>query len=321
MKIEDINYSSLGQMQGLWFRKLHETLKIHPYIAIGALIAILAAASILVRHPFPLYILILIGIIYYRKSRAYREPIWREFAEANGWKYTLADAAALYYVPPALISVGNGQKLGDVVHADINGHKCDIYKYEFSTGSGKSKQFHFYTIVCVTVARSFPHLVLDSKRSRSLFNPDAAFVGSVVPPNKAKLEGNFHDYFQLYYEKGENIDALSVITPDVMQTLIDSNQAQDIEVSGKHIYFMAHSDQRTASELPALLNSVDVLANEIGHKAKTIQYKTAVPDHAVLTQAANKHFKNKETRRNITYAIMFAVGMIGFIVYVVISGF
>jgi len=44
------------------------------------------------------------------------------------------------------------------------------------------------------------------------------------------LEGDFNDYFKLRLRKGQEVDALAIIAPDIMQTLISYNKGEDIEL-------------------------------------------------------------------------------------------
>jgi hypothetical protein len=80
---------------------------------------------------------------------------------------------------------------------------------------------------------------------------------------RLNLEGDFNDYFSLQIEKGQEIDALSVITPDVMQKLVDYNQAEDIEILATNLYFMCGHDRRDYQHMQSFLQSITELSVQI----------------------------------------------------------
>ena len=78
-----------------------------------------------------------------------------------------------------------------------------------------------------------------------------------------QLEGDFQDYFSLQIEKGQEIDALEILTPDVMQALVSYNQREDIEILGDGLYFIATGDDRTPESVQKLVGSTVELSGQI----------------------------------------------------------
>lgn len=296
MKLNKIDYTPLKAMDKPRIKLFSKLEKIGVYSYFGLLAVTifvpLRAGGFTSFIPFLIVAFVLVGGYLGGFALAQKNTIWKAFAQANGWGVTPGELATVHFVPPSLLDAGSKRKLGDIVHADIDGHMCSVYTYEFVTGSGKSRQNHYYTIARVMLPKVFPHLILDSKKSYAIQDKGKADV-------PVKLEGDFNDYFTLSHEKGGHIDALSIIAPDVMQTLIDNNAAQDIEIADQSAYFMMHTDHRTIKSLPKLFASVDALSDELVHKAKTLHDKSDTPANFVhITQAASEYFKSGE--RTIT---------------------
>lgn len=272
-------------MNSAWSETLRDIFKVSPYVSIVILILVSCVAFYFFgQFAFVGIVLIYGGIssrILKRKAK-----IWRDFAAANGWYVIEKTQVDPFYIPPGIAGQGHSAKMGDVVHAQIDEHECDVFMYQFTVGSGKSSQTYFYTIARVTLARQFPHIILDSKQTWSLRDKTDA-------KDSMKLEGDFSQYFNLFYRKDDQINALSVITPDVMQTLIEYDKSQDIEISGNYLFFMVNSDLRNPTALPYLFKSVDALSDEIAHKATTIQYKTSEsPSGNALAPVVGQYMKS-----------------------------
>lgn len=146
---------------------------------------------------------------------------------------------------------------------------------------------------------------MDSKYSRALKKRGEAV-------DVARLEGDFNKYFSLYFRKDDQINALSIITPDIMKTLIDFNTNQDIEVIDENLFFMSYADQRNANVLPSLFKSVDALANEIRHKSKTIRFITDKScQERMMTAKNNQYFQKSwnlsDILRTVTIVLLVAI--------------
>ena len=258
-----------------WHTALSQTFKIPPIVTVGLAVGL---AILMIRYGGIVGFVVLTTLygLMTQKAIHAKDQVWRKFAAANDWYCMPGNTASRSLIPPGLPIVGSRSRMGDVVRVEFEGHVCDVFMYHFTTGSGKSRKTHYYTVAHVELARVFPHIIVDSKRTGALINRGMA-------RRRVKLEGNFDQHFSLYCKEDEHILALSVITPDIMQTLIHKNPLQDIEIIGQDLFFMMASDHRSPQALPRLLASVDALADEIAHKAKTIRYKTS-PQAATVSR-------------------------------------
>jgi hypothetical protein len=77
------------------------------------------------------------------------------------------------------------------------------------------------------------------------------------------LEGDFNDYFTLQIEKGQEVNVLEILTPDVMQTLVNLSQKEDVEIMVDGLYFIQSGDARTPEATRKLVQSVAGLSGQI----------------------------------------------------------
>ncbi|WP_431278192.1 hypothetical protein [Leifsonia poae] len=149
-----------------------------------------------------------------------------QFARANGLAYSpVADAPGY---AGAIFHEGSARRILDRLTATA-GRYFDVGNYEYTTGSGKSRQVHRWGYLAVQLDRPMPHLLLDAKSNNGLFGatnlPDV-FARS----QRLSLEGDFDRYFTLYCPAKYQRDALYFLTPDLMALFIDEAQAFDVEV-------------------------------------------------------------------------------------------
>lgn len=189
------------------------------------------------------------------RVRKLRDGVWEEFAAANGWKLDLVNSPDVI-IPPS-VQFGYGQQWSPVIQAQFGGFFCDLLAYTCVTGQGRSQRTHNFTIACTSLPRTMPHMLLLSKKSRADVQRD------LLDAETLKLEGDFEDYFSLQIEKGQEIDALEIITPDVMQALVQYGQAEDIEILGTNLYFILGRDDRDYKDMQVIIGSLAELTGVI----------------------------------------------------------
>jgi flagellar biosynthesis protein FliQ len=250
-----IDYSPLDKMHHSGWHVFKNAFK--GYII--AVFLIVTAISIgLVFTPadqLSIIVIILYGGLMTAKINSYKNEIWQEFATINGWA-TAKKISSPDFLPPST-NYGHSQSYGVVVKSRLGSINCDIYTYDTTTGEGKYQTTHYFTIACVPLPDKASHIILNSKK-------DKADIHTKFPNYEPlKLEGNFNDYFNLLLPKGQEIDVLALITPDVMQTLINSNSDEDIEINDQWLYFILRSDKRDTDSVKRLIESVEALSAQI----------------------------------------------------------
>jgi hypothetical protein len=206
------------------------------------------------------YILVLIN--------RYKNQIWQEFGRVNGWpvepKVFEPDS-----LPPSL-NYGHSFIFSPVLKAQLETVAADLFTFKCTTGEGKYSQDHFFTVATVALPAALPHLMLLSRSS----HPDAH--ENIDNHTQLQLEGDFGKYFKLIVQSGQQIDVLRVLTPDVMQALIQYNQTEDIEINASRLYLILKNDKRDYKNLPPFLQSIVGLSSQITENIKLSTVATPV---------------------------------------------
>ncbi|HVX57716.1 MAG TPA: hypothetical protein VHA37_08355 [Candidatus Saccharimonadales bacterium] len=193
--------------------------------------------------------------------------MWKKFAQANNWRCTdgggdlppsLHFGANYTFTPSIEMDMGNGlvcQLFG--CSWDEEYSRGALGRIDRALGGHRTLTSHYYTVASVRLQQDLPHIMLRNKTSKVKDRTE------MTNATDLQLEGDFNKYFKLQIEKGQQVDALQVLTPDVMQTLLTYSSREDIELSGKLLSFIIGGDKRDAADVQALIRSVFALTTQI----------------------------------------------------------
>jgi hypothetical protein len=205
------------------------------------------------------------------------------FARANAMSYLPALGA--HSLPGMIFGIGNSRMATDVVRGE-RPRFVEFANYEYTNGSGKSKNTHKWGYVAVKLDVPLPHIVLDATGNNGLF-------GSNLPATFDKdqrlgLEGDFDRYFSLYCPEGYEADALYLFTPDIMARFIDNAAALDVEIVDDWLFLYAKRDFSTLD--PAtwgwLFSVVGALLDKFAQWARWRDDRLRAPAAAVTDAAS-----------------------------------
>jgi hypothetical protein len=133
-----------------------------------------------------------------------------------------------------------------------------------------------YMIQAVELPAKFPHVFVVSKQNKKKKISDPGNLWSLAskldPAQRLQnLEGDFGKYFEVYTPHKESgglvfkkeIDALRVLTPDVMLVLRDNGFNFDYEIYGNYLYVIHEPNLLTAAELENFISSLNAALSEI----------------------------------------------------------
>ena len=174
--------------------------------------------------------------------------------------------------------------------------------YQKNTPGKKDATFSLrYIIQAIELPSSVPHIFIASKQlgRKRLVAPSNlwSLVNKLDPSQKLQdLEGDFGKYFDVYTAHQpsdglvykQEIDALRVLTPDVMLTLRDNGFNFHYELHGNYLYVIHEPDMLTAAELESFVISVDAALSEL------------------LPQLTNHNFSHDNKQLNIRRTAMTA---------------
>jgi hypothetical protein len=169
-------------------------------------------------------------ISYYRsrKERGFMQRI----AETLGFSYQQnGDAKA------SNAKGLSGGQIYDVISGTHNDIPVAAFTYRVLTG-GKNKYWSYMTVFETPVQISLPDIVLQPNE----FDLDAAANMALTRTSlfggyeTVSLEGDFGKYFILHVAKGAHVEALEILTPDIMADMIDHFRSYGLEFSNDTLY-------------------------------------------------------------------------------------
>ena len=177
--------------------------------------------------------------------RAYMSTLFmKQFARANNFTY--AHTGSLVGLDGALFQKGNGRKLTNVVSGTYKDNPIRIFYYEFSTGSGKNRRNHSYTICEIEYKGSLPSITVEEAG----FWDANEFLTS--GQKKLQLHNEFDKHFALYVQSDYEIEALEIFTPEVVEALILRAKSFEFGFQGHHLYIYSRGEISTRKRLEEL---------------------------------------------------------------------
>ena len=256
-KTKDINFSAITHTSDLSFIAFRDYK--WQYVAI-----IISTIAILALGLGGMFAIIFLAAGFYFGGEIVKKKrnIFQQFAQDTNWTYT---PIAMTQPPTGIRWAGRSPQYEHAVTGEFAGSYFVLYKYTYTVGSGKSSSDYPTTVIEFQLPTDFPYMLLDSK------NNSRGAVHIPKASQKISLEGNFDAEFQMYAKDNQQIDALSVITPDVMQTVLDTGSRYDIEIYKNRLYLYAEGDLRSAASIDKLFLGAEKILAELQHKAKTFR--------------------------------------------------
>lgn len=128
-----------------------------------------------------------------------------------------------------LFQHGSSREAEHVIGGSKDGCDAQLFDYEYTTGSGKDKTTHNYSVCVLTVAQDFKSLFI---RTESFLDRIAGAVGF----DDIDFESN--EFSNKYYVKSSDKKfAYDVIHPQMMEFLLNAGEIPEIEISGRHMAF------------------------------------------------------------------------------------
>lgn len=226
-------------------RKLHSyTWRTYWYLLVGIGIF----ASVMAFNTNIILVLILLVVSYVAvllyATTSYNEAQYRAFANQNGLKLVGNEDADTSFERVGLIfEIGNSYQVNNII-VGPNVMLCHLSYRALPIGGDilalgtKYDMSYHATVLSLELPAVCPHLVLDARWDR--FHARANLLTDC---EKIELEGDFPDYFTVFMQKGSSAEALSILSPDVMQRLIELDSTYSLELVGNRAIFVLEQDQ------------------------------------------------------------------------------
>jgi hypothetical protein len=172
--------------------------------------------------------LLLFGYIYLLDR--IRHEFMRQFAAANSFAYSRK--GSLEGLDGSLFQIGHNKSVQDVIRGNYHSAPLLLFTYTYQTQSGKESQTHNFTVFRFQVNANMPDILLEN-RSHEF---GESLLNKVSQKVTLELEGDFNKYFSLYVPDGYEIEALQVLTPNIMVDLEEKCHSLSIEIVKDQLY-------------------------------------------------------------------------------------
>lgn len=142
-----------------------------------------------------------------------------------------------------------------------------------------------YAGVEIWLPKTLPHIYLDNTRGTKTRGPRVSFSNN----DRLSLEGDFDKHFQLFCHAKYRTLVLSIITPDIMLTIVKAGGVYDIEIDGQYLRIISTKRNNLRSQdKTELENIARLLIEEIEHKLKSWSKQDQVESRQARLQARDE---------------------------------
>lgn len=210
-----------------------------------------------------------------------------EFAKDNEFTYKASGQIKLMS-GTIFAGYGKSASISSLVEGKLaNGQLFSLLSYSFDAAPRDKKIKDIFKIrvsktdtyrvstIRFEVNKKLPHIILDSRENDLFGYSKLPLIHKRSSFDRLELEGHFNDYYTLFYTVSGNKKinkpayVLSLLSPDLMEWLINSNIKYDIELVGNKIFI--HAPFKSIQEyevVNGLFSAANMLASRMEQALK-----------------------------------------------------
>jgi hypothetical protein len=215
--------------------------------------------------------LILIYGWIYRLKKQFEEAFLQEFATTNNFTFDKAGSVDETY--GSIFREYGSQSVSDVVSGTYSNSSFKLFLYELRVGSGRNQHVYEDTVIELDLHGQLPNLLMVNKKSH--FN-ELNLAKSFGIQNKFSLEGDFNQFFTLYGQPDNQIEALEVFSPDTMALMEFESKHYNVEFAGNRIYIYVNGFIHDINTLNQVFMLAKKLTDKIAPLAGRLQNDSAI---------------------------------------------
>lgn len=205
-------------------------------------------------------------------------------AAPKGWQPLPLDFLTLSQsLPSYLVNRGVDQQFDLAFQTVIDGVSVKFFHFQYSiittatdpqTGATTTdRQTYDHNVFQATLEKSYPQVLL---MPHGMFSR-IANLDEAHGLQRISLEGNFNDHFDTYIAPNSQIEALSLLAPDVMAQLLDITHDTTFDCYGQSLTMVHKASMMTPAEAEAGLQSLISLVKNIENKTTVSQFASPAP--------------------------------------------
>jgi hypothetical protein len=222
-----------------------------------------------------------------------RQEAMATLASQQGWTALANDTSLAQYLPTYLQGLGRQWGIAgntrrteaayDMAYqATVASRPVVFFQYEYTefvreydpaTETSQEQAYsYFFIVLHASLPASFTNILL---LQRSFLSKLKNF-GEHSGLQQIRLEGDFNKTFDTYIAPNSQVEALSLLTPDVMQQMMNIAPNPSLQVNGPSLFVSLESKYLTPDVIQPLLQNVAALLAKIESKA-SVQLAAAAP--------------------------------------------
>jgi hypothetical protein len=250
--ILDETIDDVSQSTWIFIRTKYKSLAL-AVLTISIVLAIIGGVGLFMQNDYSYLLWLAIGILiifYIYVQKNVQRLFMQQFAQANG--YTYQDSADISDKSGYIFNIGHSRLIQNYVSGTYQNCPIDLFDYQYTIGGGKNSETIRKTVFEINFNLPLPHITLKNHELMDLsWNLE-----------KVKLEGDFADKFDLFVQKGFEIEALEIFTPDLMSK-IEDNWRFKLEFIQTKLYLYAAGTVTRKTDLQNFYDAVKYLITKL----------------------------------------------------------
>ncbi len=237
----------------------------HVYVTISGISVTGSGLSFFLVIYFLSLIVAILGFILFMGTREMvLNAYLKDLAQLNG--FLLEKYPLLFPSKSRLIERGRRKGMSVSFRDRIYGKKeqidVEFIHFSFSYQVGKNTKTEQYLILSFDFHKPIPDIILSQGNS---FDTESW-------QRSLRLEGDFHKHYSVYVPEEHEIEALQILTPEIMQLCVDKDFNGSIETAGNKLFVYIQQSTQEADAVIKLFTFGARLASALYPRIQNLKY-------------------------------------------------
>lgn len=205
----------------------------------------------------------LVTWVYRKFTQLFENLFFQQFAKNHNLTYSKSEN--LHDSECALFNIGHSPYFSNVFTGELHNVPLKLFNYIYTVGSGKHKQYKYFTVIRVTYNFKLPPvlLVVDNQYFGGI---KAQFKNSVKIKTDVRLDNNFDLFTKEQYE----IETLQIFTPEFISKMLENWPDCNLEFIGNKVYIYIPKYLKNKAKIEKLFLLGDFITDKLSKTLKTI---------------------------------------------------
>jgi len=198
---------------------------------------------------------------------------------------------------------------------NVNSGPFSCLIFEYIATDSKTRRF-----ICLSfhLSKSYPMIVIDNKRNNHRMPGDTDPMERIPKGVELSLEGDFNHFYDVSTLKGEQKEAMIILSPDFMATLEDhASDKVDIEIGNKRLFLVYDADNYSEQNIKSVFGVADAVLAKLDKLSKTWLASSSKDEKKLIALRADAARRNMIFRFDWVSAVLTLVSFIAFVILMV----